>query len=472
LQTRRGVRNPFGSGWLPEPRGYTLIAACRSNEEAFEKPVRGLGRRGALTHALLQSLEDAGEKTTYRMLYERIFALVRGRLSGQTPVLEGEGDRLVLGAEHVRAPYAVPVMRVDGGRIVLNVGVVEGFEAGATFDLYPPGTRALRPSRRIGTATLAKPGTTDSWAELDGAPSAEIVPGTLAVPRSPGIRLVRRVRILRDGADAAALQALEFAAREIDANGWVEETPAGMSDDWQLAVTAAGEFEVRDADGNPVPNLRPALVAAASGAPGRVVRRLAHLARWHNLRDIENTERMCQINGRVHVERLITRDGKPRWDRVSRVRAAPGDEILLRAVNDSSDQLNVTALLLQPTWAAEQVYPLSRGSFSAALTVGDPAGFTVRVPLPQGETRATAVLKVFAAIGAPNFRVLQLPVIDRPVRPDVMRDGGVLSHPIQAVFDAFAAVRPEKRELVPSPYSGFGWTVVTVPIDVAPPGEE
>jgi hypothetical protein len=465
LQTRRGA-GFLGSGWLPEARGYVLIAACRSTEQAYEREVDGVGKRGVLTRALLEVLERAGERTTYRDVYERILALVHGRAEYQTPVIEGEGNRLLLGTQHVPAPYTARVMRVEGDRLVLDVGAVDGFGAGAKFDLYPPGTRGFRPSRRLATATLAEPGTTESWAALDGAPSGEIVPGTLAVPRSPGIRLAGRVRIVRDGADAAGLQALDYAAREIARNGWVEETPVGERDDWQLAVNAAGEFEVRDPGGVPVPNLRPALMASAPGSPGRVVRRLAHLARWRAVRDVENADRNCLITGKVRVERFVP-GAEPAFVPASRVRARPGEEIVLRAINASSDELNVAALLLQPTWAIEQVHPLTRGSYFDTLAVGDPRAFAVRVALPHGETRGEAVLKVFATTGAPNFRVLQLPALDRPPNPE-RQPGGGPEDPLQALLDAMAADQPAVRALTPSPYAGLGWTVVTVPIEIAP----
>jgi hypothetical protein len=274
------------------------------------------------------------------------------------------------------------------------------------------------------------------------------------------------VRIVRESADAEASRALDYAAREIARNGWVEETPAGERDDFQLAVDAAGEFEVRDTDGVPVPNLRPSILAGASGAAGRVVRRLAQLAQWRAVRDIENADRNCRITGTVHIERF-TDGATPAWVRATRVQARPGEEILLRAVNESSDELNVVALLLQPTWAIEQIYPTTRGSFSVALPVGDPQAFAVRVALPRGETCGEAVLKVFATTGAPNFRVLQRPALDRPRESGAWRDTGT-DDPLQTLLDTMGADQPGDRELTPSPYSGLGWTVVTVPIEIAP----
>jgi hypothetical protein len=44
------------NGLLPEPKGYTLIAACRDHEFAYEKVFEGTERNGALTYFLLKAL--------------------------------------------------------------------------------------------------------------------------------------------------------------------------------------------------------------------------------------------------------------------------------------------------------------------------------------------------------------------------------------------------------------------------------
>ncbi|MCG5060031.1 MAG: caspase family protein [Limnoraphis sp. WC205] len=49
------------NGLLPEPKGYTLIAACRDNEFAFEDVFEGTERNGALTYFLLKSWRKLGK---------------------------------------------------------------------------------------------------------------------------------------------------------------------------------------------------------------------------------------------------------------------------------------------------------------------------------------------------------------------------------------------------------------------------
>src|SRR5262245_27860687 len=44
-----------GSGWLPEPKGYVLLTACRPSELAYEYAFDGKERNGALTYWLLKA---------------------------------------------------------------------------------------------------------------------------------------------------------------------------------------------------------------------------------------------------------------------------------------------------------------------------------------------------------------------------------------------------------------------------------
>ena len=61
-----------GSGWLPEPQGYVLLAACRANESAIEDNF-GDVRSGVLTHHFLESLaKQIGPGFTYKTLHDQV----------------------------------------------------------------------------------------------------------------------------------------------------------------------------------------------------------------------------------------------------------------------------------------------------------------------------------------------------------------------------------------------------------------
>ena len=67
-------------------------------------------------------------------------AKVHGQFANQTPMLEGDGSRVVFGSDHVQPQYAVTVMKVDSDKkqVLLNAGQAHGIKKGAHFDIYPP----------------------------------------------------------------------------------------------------------------------------------------------------------------------------------------------------------------------------------------------------------------------------------------------------------------------------------------------
>ncbi len=81
------------SGWLPNPQGYVLFAACLAHERAYEGHFDSRGPGGAMTRALLQALETEPSSVTCRQLHERASETVQRWTEGQTPQVEGDLDR-------------------------------------------------------------------------------------------------------------------------------------------------------------------------------------------------------------------------------------------------------------------------------------------------------------------------------------------------------------------------------------------
>lgn len=97
----------LSSGWLPEPEGYVLLAACRPSEKACESIFEGTSPNGALSYFLFDALKDLPPGTTYRQLHGQLLGRVHSRYGGQTPVIEGEGDRVIFGYRFVKSPHGV-----------------------------------------------------------------------------------------------------------------------------------------------------------------------------------------------------------------------------------------------------------------------------------------------------------------------------------------------------------------------------
>ena len=141
-----GTRNvKAGSGWLLEPKGYTLLAACRASELAYEYAFDGRERNGALTYWLLDSLKQIGPGLSYKMVHDRVLAKVHSQFERQTPQLQGEGDRVVFGSDTVQPQLAALVLQIDnvGDRVLLNVGQAHAVRKEARICRLPVGHAGL-----------------------------------------------------------------------------------------------------------------------------------------------------------------------------------------------------------------------------------------------------------------------------------------------------------------------------------------
>jgi hypothetical protein len=84
--SRNSDENP--SDWFVLPKGeYILLAACRDNEEARE--YYGNNQyRGVFSYFLMDTLQRTNGNLTYRDLFKRTNALVRSKVTAQSPQLE------------------------------------------------------------------------------------------------------------------------------------------------------------------------------------------------------------------------------------------------------------------------------------------------------------------------------------------------------------------------------------------------
>lgn len=166
-----------GSGWLPDPQDYVLLAACRAHEGANEYSFDGVNKQGALTYWLLDSFRKFGRGVSYHALHQYIAAKIKGQFKAQTAQLEGEGNRVAFGCEPIEVPFAFVVLDVDeNGQVTLNAGRIHGLEAGDRFVLYSAEQLVFTPTDKpLAIAEIIKPGATSSRALLVGRSSDEPV---------------------------------------------------------------------------------------------------------------------------------------------------------------------------------------------------------------------------------------------------------------------------------------------------------
>ncbi|HEX7312948.1 MAG TPA: caspase family protein [Pyrinomonadaceae bacterium] len=474
----------LGSGSLPEPQGYVLLAACSPSELAHESVFEGEEEsNGALTHWLLDSIETLGLNISYKQVHDRIVAKVHGDFERQTPQLQGEGDRVLFGSGRVRPEYAVTVMKVDAERkrVLLATGQAQGMRGGAQFAVYALGAADLsRLDQRIALATISQLGATESWADYESLRPAPVEPGAQAVLINPSsIKLVRKVRLLgpeEEPGDADQRAALDALKDAMEGAGWVELAQGTEAAEYQVAVNGAGEYEILDRAGAPINRLRPPVRIDERGAAAKVVSRLVHLSRYHATLGLDNRDPMSPLAGKLLVELMgVQKEYDPAdapeptpFDAPGNTPVIPvGDWTFLRVKNMSSQVVNVVVMDLQPDWGISQVYPAGQ-DWHAPFDPGQEVVIPLQAGLPEGYEEGADLIKVIAARGAANFHWLELPSLDQPVlQRGLMR--GLDSDPLEDMLQALAAERPSTRNLNPASYPSREWTTAQLEVRVKRP---
>ena len=500
-QGQQNTRNvTAASGWLPYPQGYVLLAACRDNEYAYEYAFNGKERNGALTYWLLDSLQKLGNDVTYQALHARILAKVNTQFERQTPMLQGEGSRLIFSGQSMSSQPAVIVKKVEvaKNRVLLQAGVAQGLRKGAEFAIYQLGTTDFtQTDKRVALAKVVEVRAEESLAEITKILSKEnstnitrtyippskagnaieqtlsegtVEDGAPAILVSPGVKLVRKVRLLPplenrqlpEGIDPKqALAAILAVKEKVEGHGWVEFLSFDETSDepvtYQVSVNSQGEYEILDAGGELI-RLRSPLKVGEPNAAASVVNRLVHLSKYRAILQLDNNDPISSLAGKLFVELCLAGENRGELLPLN----APGnvptldvDEYaLLRIRNDSSQVLNITVLAIQPDWSISQLHPDGAAAFEP-LDPGMEKLVRIHTSLPEGYLEGADILKVFATVGATNFRWLELPALDKPRKGTQVTRA---NNPLEELLAAVASEQPPNRNVSAAAYPSDKWT--------------
>ncbi|NEO69774.1 caspase family protein [Moorena sp. SIO3H5] len=457
----------LGSGWLPQPQGYVLLAACRRNESAYEYAFDGKEFNGVLTYWLLDSLYSLEPGLTYKVLQDRILAKINSQFQTQTPQLQGEGERVVFGSDCVSLQYAVDVMKVEQNKgLFLNAGQVQGLRQGAQFAIYPYGTTDFTSVKQpLALAEITQLGATESWCEITEVFRKEpIEQGSQALLINPKfIKLVQKIRLFSKTENelppeiyqrqSQAWQTLSDAI--VTGQGWVELASDHEIANYQITLNINGEYEICDPSGTPIKNLRPALRFTDEDAALTLVKRLVHLAKYRAVQQLDNYYQKSKFSG-SNLALTVELAGKQiDYDPVEEPLPQPisdpghtptvnvGEWVFVRIRNDSSQALNVTLLALQPDWSIEQVYPYGGANF-ITFYPGDEELLPLHTNLPNGYQEGQDIIKVFATVGTTDFHWLELPPLDQPI---MAMSGKTSGNPLDELLGAIASEQPPTKNL-------------------------
>jgi hypothetical protein len=434
LPPRRVTRGvSVSSEWLPDPRGYVLLAACRSHEGAHEYAFDGVNKQGALTYWLLESFSKFDDGVTFRTLHRFIHAKVSQQFRGldaQNPQLEGEGDRVLFGREPVQTPFAFVVLNLDEAnrKVTLSAGRVHGLGADARFALYSADQADVkRTDTPLAIAQVIESGITSSSARLVSL-HGQVEQGDRAVLLVPGTDTPRfTVKVLAPEdtthlQEEAVEQVVELLRRHKE--GYLKLVEGEEAPDFLTTITPEGLFRICDSSGDEIPNIRPALSLDDAGVPQLVVERLLHLAKYRTASELRNLDPLSPLSRKFSVELVgLQADYKPGAPLHPQPFTEPqdtptvkvGEWIFLRVRNHYTTQdgitLNVTVLNLRPDWSIRQVFPSRSGLFET-LEPGQQLLLPLRVELPLSYDEGIDLIKFFATIDPADFHFLELPPLD------------------------------------------------------------
>ena len=483
-----------GSGWLPESRGYVLLAACKPNESAIEDRFGDI-RSGVLTYYFLESLsKQISTGITYKTLHDQVIAKVHSKYPNQTPLLEGDADRIVFGSDHVQPAVAVNVMDINDeiNEVLLSTGQSQGVKKGSQFAIYPSGvTNFSQIDKRLAIVEITKLGASDSWAKIiERSGQQGIEQGAQAVLVDLGsINLERKIVLTQQSNDiipssinqSEALEQIKSAITNFGKGFILLATGDSQNEkiDYQVAVNSKGEFEIWDPTSTIIQNLNPPIKISDINAAVRVIQRLVHLAKYSNVLQLDNHDSQSPLSRKLGVELLGLQSNFEPGDKLEIQGLPPslesgnvnsfkeGTYIALRLQNNSSQVLNVTVLDLQPDWGVTQAYPRSSDSYFMPIDPGKSEDIPLKVSLPQGYKGGKDIIKVFATVGPTNFRWLELPVLDQPISTK----GGTRSirganNPLEELMAKMAEDIPKTRNVDTVPSASYEWTTSQIELKI------
>ena len=475
-----------GVAGLPQAREYVLLAACRPTEFAYEYAVNGRERNGALTYWMIDTLKTLSGTLTYKTLHDRISAKVQSKFPQQVPMLLGEGDRAVFGADVLPTQHVVTVMKYDASQktIKLNAGQAQGLSSKVLFAIYSPNTTDFTAKQgQIAIVEVTEVAASSASARiLDEAEGGigvkgEIEQGAPATMLSAPTDLVRRVRLfdqkkLGDAEHELPTQdlvneqteALKRVREELLGASWVVEVKEGEESHFQVAVDRDGNYEI--CSGMPILNLNPSLTIDDLRSAQDVVNRLVHLAKYQSVQDLDNPE--SELINAIEFE-LLNKSLRSFPDPANPC-LKQGELVYLLIKNKSSMSLNIAILDLEPTWEISQI-PL-RGIETPfyPLQPNEEVSTKLRLAMPEGYKQVKETLKLFATLGSADFRWLTLPPLDNELRGRTTRGMSSSTTPLGKLLEGIgedAEQAPSQTRAIYEPDASAEWLTKQIQISIS-----
>jgi len=404
-----GSANP----WARQEK-YVLLAACRNIEKAYEHAFPE-GKNGTMTYFLVKELAQSfsgQQPLAYRELYERIHHKVHALYATQTPQCEGDKEREVFGGLRPVRDIFLTVIDTKNEDIWVNGGMPHGLTEGSLLKVYPAETR-----------TQAETGTPLAILYVDevGAVRSRCVvtEGEKNIPlhASVIIQYIHQRRVQRN-------VLLDIADKDLH----TQVTKRLCQDDAKPYINLIEEEKIADfrirANNNRLEILDYASLVAEleltdlQTSLNELTQDLAHLVRFHNALELQNTVKSSELAGRVslaiklrHFDSTgsVAVDIEP--DANGKLVVPTGKNIVLEITNRHNVPLYFTVLEFSYDWSIFKMYPRIAGSHEQlepgkTFVVGHQRE-RYAFKLPSEVPEARQVIKVIATLEETDFELLQ-----------------------------------------------------------------
>lgn len=262
----------------PVPRGYTVVAACHTDERATECEILPSSRtHGLLTHSLFEILdgmeEDVLSQLRWSDIWEQLGAAVQSLQPSQRPMLLGPRERRVFGGPWQPQDAGLAIRRDRGGSYTVAAGSIAGLGVGARIAVYGPEPARFPPldsagdrCARLGELVVdaVQPAQAVASAHPRGAPAFAIPAGARGRLIEPGEPERLRVAVCRN-LDPAVRKLLEQGASRSRFLLLPEDDPAAEA---HVGQYADGDIWIGDTLFGPGPPIDD----SAPGPMGRIRR--------------------------------------------------------------------------------------------------------------------------------------------------------------------------------------------------------
>jgi hypothetical protein len=160
---------------------FAVFSAASPRQLAKETfDVDGRTRVGSLSYAIARALPKAGPGTTNRALFAAITRSLSGKVSNQTPQMEGDADGELFSNRLTRQEPFVVVDSLAAGGVVLAGGSLLGLNAGTVLAVHAIGTASPDAGRPLATIRVKDSTPTRAVAEIVSGSLGEAAIGAWA----------------------------------------------------------------------------------------------------------------------------------------------------------------------------------------------------------------------------------------------------------------------------------------------------